>query len=234
MKIRKVFFLLLICTISVSAIYSQSNDHEIRELENFDQVTVAMGIDLTLVHGDQNVAEVDVENIELDDVLTKVDGRRLVIKLKGMDLKFKKNVKKNVNVKLTYKELEKIQANSGASVYSDMAVTSELMEVIATSGATIELALESDKVMAKANTGSVIELEGECNQLIVSAGTGSEIDGRNFETNIVEAKANTGSELRVWAKEKLFAKANTGAEIKYKGDPKVEKKKGTGGSVRKI
>ena len=231
-SISNFLFLLLICTSSWASSYAEI---EVRDLEDFTKLSVATGIDLTMSQGNENSAEITVDNIDLDQIVTKVEGNKLVVKVKGWNLDFGKKKKVKIIVALTYKELKHVSASSGASIVGQNNLSNDVLFIAASSGSEIDLQIEADQVATKASTGSEIMLSGECNSFQGSVSTGSEIEASDLESSIAEVKANTGSEINIWVTESLFAKANTGGEVRYKGNPEeIKKKKGTGGNVRKI
>ncbi|MDG2450196.1 MAG: DUF2807 domain-containing protein [Saprospiraceae bacterium] len=232
---KKVTFLNLFLFIILSSVTwaFPTLETEVRNLEEFSKLSVATGINLVLVPGDKNSAEIEATNIDLDDVLTKIDGNKLIVKVKGWNINFNKKRKVKIDVTLTYTDLKQVSASSGASLNSSHTLTNEHLDLHASSGASMELDIEGNQVEASASTGAFIKLTGECNALEAIVNTGAGIKSSGLEAATVEAKASTGSEIQVWATESLFAKANTGGEVRYKGDPDVRKKKGTGGSVRK-
>ncbi|MEE9373601.1 MAG: head GIN domain-containing protein [Saprospiraceae bacterium] len=233
---KKATILNLIVTLLISSSIF-ATDIEVRELGNFSRVAVATGINLILVPGNTNEAEIEVDNIDLEDIITKVEGRKLIIKVKGKNWGWKlgKRTRRKVNVTLTYKDINEISASSGARVTSDYALVNEEIEVSASSGSSVNLEIEGNDVEASASSGATITLSGECNTLDASVSSGSRIKGSDLEASDVEASASSGASMRIWAKESLYARASSGGTVKYKGNPeKMRKKKSSGGSVKQI
>lgn len=217
------------------AISSYALDSETRKLSDFSELSVATGINLELVKGNKNEAEIEAENIDLDEILTKVEGDRLVVKVKGKwgwnGLNWRK---KRINVILTYKDIEEVRVSSGAHVSSDDVLVGNDLDFNASSGASIRLEIEGNDVAADASSGANINLSGECDELDVDVSSGAGVKASRLEANYVRAGASSGATAKVWAKEKLKANASSGGSIRYDGEPEVSKRKSSGGSIRSI
>ncbi len=237
MKKATILNVIITLLLSSSLYILEAKDHEVRNLNNFSSVSVATGINLVLVQGSSNEAEIDVDNIELDEIITKVDGGKLTVKVKGnkWGSNWWKNRKRKVDVRLTYKNLEQISASSGANVTSDNTISNDDIELDASSGASINLDVDGTDIEADASSGSTISLSGECGTFDANVSSGARIKGADLEAGNVEASASSGASIRVWAKDGLNAKASSGGSIKYKGNPEsLKKKKSSGGSVRQL
>ena len=95
MKKTLSIFFILIFLISNQSFASVLRDTEVRKLDDFSKVTVATGINLVLVAGSKNEAEIEVDNIDLDDIITRVSGDKLTIKIQNWGIGIKKGKHKN-------------------------------------------------------------------------------------------------------------------------------------------
>ena len=210
-------------------------DSETRNLGDFDEVKVSSGIKLMLVPGNANKALIEVDEVELEDVITKIDGHKLVIKMANKKWSWKWKSSRKVEVTLTYKELEAVSASSGSSVKSDHTLSNDELEFDASSGASIHLEISGKDVEADASSGANIKLSRTADSFDVGVSSGSSIKASDLEAVSVTARGSSGGSIRVWAKEDLKAKVSSGASVRYKGNPKdIDKDKSSGGSVSKL
>jgi len=228
--IRYLVFLAFTFGLAISA---TAQDTELRSLDAFNEIKVATGIEATIVEGTTNQIEITANGIELDEILSSVKGGHLVVRLKT-SLNLWEEGRLDVQAIITYnQELAGIIANSGASIDSDNKVTSENIEIKASSGATLDLDIMCGDVKATVSTGAEMDLKGEARRLDLKFNTGSTFRGFDLQTQKARVKGGTGAEAQITVHEYIQTKVNTGATIEYKGNPsKQDINKGTGGEVR--
>lgn len=228
--IRHTVLLILLFGIS-STITAQET--ELRTLDPFTDIKVATGIEATLVEGTTNEIELTVNGIELDEIMTSVKGGQLVVRLKT-NLKLWEEGRLDAQVIITYnQELSGIIANSGASIYSDNIVSSDDIEIKASSGATLDLEAKCGDIKAMVSTGAEMRLHGEARRLDLRFNTGASFDGAELLTQKAKVRGGTGANAEINVSDYIKTNVNTGATLDYKGNPsKRDINKGTGGEVR--
>ena len=70
MKKSIVLFVFVASTALMSATLSAQSDTEVRDLDAFSEVSVSAGINLHLINGNENKAVIEVDDIDLDDVVS--------------------------------------------------------------------------------------------------------------------------------------------------------------------
>ena len=233
---NKTTFFLLAFSLLIGMSFTVIEDSETRNLGDFDEVKVATGVNLRLVAGNVNKAEIEVDGIELDEVITKIDGDRLTIKVDSKsNWGFGKKSRRKVNVTLTYKKLEAVAASSGSRVVSDDVLANDELDFDASSGSSINLEIRGQEVTAEASSGASIKLSGSAQSFDVEVSSGSTVKASDLESNDVKARGSSGASVKVWAKKSLKAKVSSGASVRYKGNPSnVDRDKSSGGSVTHI
>jgi len=226
MKLTNTIFLLFAI---VWGIQAQEPDHtQLRKVGSFDKVKAAKGINVTLIEGDKEEVDVHIKNAEVNDVITEVKNRKLIIKMKT---KIYKDMA--VQVYVTYRKLREIEAGSGATIDAENTICAESLKLRAGTDANLLLDVDVNNLEVS-GSACKIELEGETKFLEVSIGTGGKYLGYNLSSTEAYAKSTLGSVVEVSVKDKLGATAGSGGVVYYKGDPsKIEKKENTGGKVRK-
>ena len=236
MIMNKTTLILFVFSFFIGMSFTALGQSETRNLGNFDEVKVATGVNLTLVSGNVNKAEIEVDGIDLDEVITKIDGDRLTIKVDSKsNWGFGKKSRRKVNVRLTYKNLEAVAASSGSRVVSDDVLANDELDFDASSGSSIQLEIRGNEVNADASSGASITLSGSTESFDVEVSSGSSVKASDLESNTVKARGSSGASVKVWAKESLKAKVSSGASVRYKGNPSnVDRDKSSGGSVTHI
>jgi len=216
--------LLLFCLITAKAQSSES-----RNLPNFDEITVSMGIELVAQKGSENSIELEVSRIDLDDVITEVRGDRLYIKLTNG-----RHRGNRVKATLTYAEdLEEINVSTSAKVNFRSILEVDDIQVKTSTSGLVELEVKASSVDLGATTSGTIRIEGISDEVDASASTGGYINALDLEANDGYARANTGADVKLNVSDKLRASAGTGGTVRYAGKPRTDISTNTGGSVKR-
>ena len=216
----KKIILLLSFVVSGLAVMAQKTVNEPhvekRAVKSFHAVDVSSGIKLILTQGDKEelaVAAGDPSYLEYIETTVK-DG---VLKItRNQDWQFWKQWKNwKVTVYLSFKDLDKINASSGALV----------------SGTNLDF----DKLTVRMSSGALVELSGKTTDLNVDASSGALFKGYDLSSNICEAESSSGGSVQVKVAKELNARASSGGSIRYKGEGNIRDiKVGSGGTVKRL
>lgn len=216
----KKILLLLSFVVSGLAVMAQKTVNEPhvekRAVKSFHAVDVSSGIKLILTQGDKEelaVAAGDPSYLEYIETTVK-DG---VLKItRNQDWQFWKQWKNwKVTVYLSFKDLDKINASSGALVTGTN--------------------LDFDKLTVRMSSGALAELSGKTTDLNVDASSGALFKGYDFSSNICEAESSSGGSVQVKVAKELNARASSGGSIRYKGEGNIRDiKVGSGGTVKRL
>lgn len=217
--------MLLFASVAVAQGSGLQSEH--RDLPAFEKIKATKGINITLIEGDKQDVEINIKNGNLDDVITTVDKRMLVLKMKT---KIYKNMA--VQVYVTYTKLREIDAGMGASIDAENTIEADNLKISAGADTKIELDVEVTNSLEVSLGAARATITGTTKYLDVTANTGSKFFGFDLENEEAFVKANTGGLIQVKANKKLNATAGTGANVEYKGEPqKFEYKESLGGKV---
>ncbi|MDP4820375.1 MAG: DUF2807 domain-containing protein, partial [Saprospiraceae bacterium] len=207
-----------------------SQEKEVRKLNSFDAISVTGDIELVLVKGSEEQAEIFAEGIPADKLTLRVVRGELVLKL--LNAIFYKG--EHLKVVVTYKELREIRALAGASVRSEDTIKSDQLYLKSGSGANVTVAVKVNSLDVGATEGGVVSVKGSADKQDVAANTGGNYEGFELTCKRAYVRAGTGGVAEVTAEEELDATANTGGEIIYKGNPgKLQTKTLISGTIRK-
>ena len=238
---KKIFLSLLIIGISSSTLLAQKTINDAnadkRSVSGFHGVNVGTGIKLILTEGSTEDVAVSAAKTEYrDKIVTKVENGILKIyyenKLGAINTK---KERKELRAYVSYKNLDQLDANTGAEVQIEGTLKSASMKMSVNTGATVNGVIKTDDLDVDQNTGSVITLTGDAGKINVHGDTGSMFKGIDLKTDNCNVTATTGAGIYITVQKELSVKANTGGYVKYKGDAGVRDiKTNTGGSVSKI
>ena len=222
------------CQFDVNIGHENGNGNVVTEdrevTQDFDEVKGSRGLDVYLTKGNENKIVVEADENLLGLIETHISNGKLTITSS-------KNIgrAKAKKIHVTYVELSKIVASSGADVIGNSVIKSETLTLDCSSGADLEVEVFTKQLYAETSSGADIDVSGKANVLNAKASSGSDLNAKKLQVLTCYAKASSGANITVNVKDNLDAKASSGGDVKYYGNPvSVTKKDGSSGSIRKM
>lgn len=202
-----------------------------RETDPFDQIIVFGKLEVYIQKGDKTNVKLESDEIDLDNITTRTDGKELKVSLSD---KLLSNTKK-AKITITYNSLKKISANAGSEVNTIDTLIGNEFELESLSGSSLYVYAKCDSIDIDISSGSLVSIEGSTGSLEVEVGSRATFSGFDFICNNANVKANSGGLAKVKVAGSLNASATTKGNIIYDGEPKMKKVKETlGGKVEKL
>ncbi|PSL05646.1 head GIN domain-containing protein [Cecembia rubra] len=225
MKTKRIVLILTFFFAS-GVILAQTNS-ETRSLKTFNAVKVSNAIKVELVKGTENKVELTVSGIELGKVETSIVDETLEIRLARGNFR-----NHNVEAKVTYKDIQGIEALTSARVIAKSPIEASEAYLFASTSAYLEVEVEADVLNIEAATNAKIFVTGKVEGLGIRAFTNAEVDGQNLRADQVEVLANTASTVYFRTSGKIEGSAATAGKIFYRGNPnEINVKTSTGGTI---
>ncbi|MBT0608387.1 head GIN domain-containing protein [Aequorivita echinoideorum] len=226
-------FLFISCNFNVS-FGEDGNGNVVTEertvSENFTEIRGSEGLNVEITQGDENKITVEADENLLQYIETEVESGKLKI---GTSENIGRATAKNVYV--TFKQVNTLEASSGAELISKNVVKSENLSLNSSSGANLDVEIFAKKSTAKSSSGSQLLLRGKSSALVADASSGSKLDAKQLLVIDCDAEASSGATVTVNVKERLETRASSGGEINYYGNPSaVNSDKSRSGSVNKM
>lgn len=224
---RKLLATLLLAACFGSAVYAQNT--ETRKLDDFKTIGVGEAIELILIPGNKNEAKIVADNIDLEDIKTRVYGSTLKIELSGSNYR---NI--DVEITLTYKQLEELSVSSAADVKTRGAIKASDFEVSVSSAGSANLEVDATNIEVSVSSSGDLVLEGSATSQRVGVSSAGVYKGYDLNCDESYVKASSAGSARVTANKKIDARASSAGSVKYKGNPdKVYVNASSGGSASK-
>jgi hypothetical protein len=225
MKKRFIFSTLFAAGLTLNAQNIQT-----RDVDAFDKITVFGNIDVTIEKGIKEDVKIESGSVDIDDIKVKNDG--LTLKISSLDKIF--NGRRQIKIKITYRELRALTTNGGAELSGQMPVKGDKIELKAGSGSVLNLDVEMNVLKADVCQGATINLQGSCHSQEIEASTGGIFNAYELKCDSSYVKVNTGGLAKLKAIDLIDAAASTGGQISYRGEPKVKKEQTIlGGTIEK-
>lgn len=198
--------------------------------EDFTEIKGSSGLDIYLTQGSENKVTVKADENLHQYIETNIENGQLHI-----------TTSENIgdseakNVYVTFKNLTRIVASSGAEISGTSVVKSKDLSLKCTSGAEMELEVFSQSLSASTSSGDNMKLSGKASTFNADASSGSELEAKELLTINCTAEASSGAEVTVNVKEKLETQVGSGGEINYYGNPlSINSNESYSGSVNKM
>lgn len=226
MKFRTNSKIIVLFIFLLTSIIGYSQERVIN-LGDFNVLKVFSGVTLELIRSDEQKIVIIGEKKE--NLTVKNTNGKLKVFLNFPEL----YNDKDVNIKLYYKEdLDILDANEGAAIFSDQTFEQQNVTIRSQEGAYIHLVLDVKYVTVKAVSGGNIRLRGKVTDQEVEVTTGAIYEGYELDSEIAEVTSASGGRVEVKTSSFLEAKVRFGGKIEYKGNPvKVKTNKIMGGNV---
>ncbi|RFN59196.1 head GIN domain-containing protein [Marixanthomonas ophiurae] len=220
----KTFSTILIALITFSAFSQRMVE---KNIGDFDELKVFDLIEVNLIPSEENKVVIKGENTESVKIIN--DNGKLKIRMQ-LDERFDGE---ETFVEVHYTDVDIIDANEGARIVANEAITQNKIELRSQEGAKIRVGLKVNYVEMKAVTGGTIEASGLAKSQDITIRTGGIIEAMHLQTQDTNLKLFAAGEAEINASEKATIKVTAGGDVTVYGNPKeVKKKSFAGGTIR--
>tara|TARA_R110000868_G_scaffold173829_2_gene410215 strand:+ start:2597 stop:3271 length:675 start_codon:yes stop_codon:yes gene_type:complete len=222
---KKLFTVLVIVT---SGILSAQNPVE-KTIGQFTELKVFDLIQVKLVKSNDNKVVISGKNTE--DVL---------VNNKNGKLKIKMNLEKIFNgdgtkVTLYYTSFDILDANEGATIYSNDNIKQYEIDLKAQEGGKINVNFDVTYANIKVVTGGIIETSGTAKNQKVTLLTGGIYKGETVDTEKTEVSINAAGEAYIKASKLADIKIRAGGDVFVYGNPEtINESKVLGGRIKRM
>jgi len=207
---------------------------EVRKVSSFHAIVVSNGIDLVITQSNEEAVAVSASTPEIRSrIKTEVVNGELKI---YFDNKGWKNWKNNKELKayVSFKNLDGLEANSGADVSTDGNINVNSMDMNLSSGAGFNGTVTASHLNIDQSSGSDMHIKGKVADLKITTSSGSDFNGYDLISENCKADASSGSGIEITVNKELQAQASSGGGINYKGNGTITSvSNSSGGKVKK-
>ena len=210
--------LTIVTILSVSMLYGQGK--ETRTTGQFLDIDIQGPFKVKLIKGDVGKLKIDSEAIPLDEIITDVRGKQLVVKLKSrVYLKEKYYDADYIQLEISYDKIEEIEVSMGCQLAMSDAITQDYLRVESTMGAELELDIKVEELISKVSMGGIVNARGTAEYAEIVASMGGEFHGTDLQSEKTDVRSGMGGYVSIYSSERLKGSASMGGVIRYTGDP---------------
>jgi hypothetical protein len=226
---KTISYLFAVAALLASFNLLAQTNQETRSLQSFNAVKISNSIEAELIKGDKNEIHISASGIELDRVSAGTNKQTLEVKITGSNFSAT-----SVKVKITYKEISEVTANTAAKVFVKDPLTARTVQINAATSGYIEAEVNTQALVLDAATNAKVVIDGTSETLDLRAFTNAEINGDNLEVDEANVRVNTAASANFTVNESIEGSAATAGKVYYNGDPNfVDVKTNTGGVIEK-
>lgn len=202
-----------------------------KDMGTFSDLKTTNRIKIELIQGSEEKIVLDAKD-EKDVSLTNKNGK-LIIKNNIKELVSDSDYK--IVVKVYFKELKNITAESGSYIVSNKKIDANSLKISSNSGSQVNLKLKVTTLEAKVFAGANITLEGSGTTGTLIGTAGGVIDASKLVFNDATATVNAGGKIEVNASNTVNATTRAGGYVNIYGNPKTVTEKSTaGGTIKRV
>ncbi|MGQ7867937.1 head GIN domain-containing protein [Sunxiuqinia sp. sy24] len=200
-------------------------DEETRELPSFSEISVKIPATVYVEHGEEQSVEVVAKSSTLEEIITEVKGRELIIRFAAKNYIFKSFTPGKIEVYITVPEINALSLSGSGKIINDGSIASRILDLsVSGSGDILLDDLKANRVKATVSGSGNINIAGDgvADDLAVNLSGSSNFKGINFESTDVMVKISGSGNADVFAVKNLNVRIAGSGNVIYQGNPLVD------------
>jgi len=237
MKKLPILLTLLLCA---SVLFAQNTtirdaNAQVRNVGSFHAIEVSSGIHLYLKQGNTDAVAVSASSSDIiSRMKTEVENGKLKIYIDMHGLNGWNSKNKNLKAYVTIKDIDALEANSGADATTDGNINTSDMKITLSSGADFDGQVTASKLLVDQSSGSDMDIKGKVDNIEIKTSSGSDFKGYDLVSETCKADASSGSGIEITVNKNLQAEASSGGNVNYKGNASISQiSNSSGGRIKK-
>lgn len=207
---------------------------EVRQVSSFHAIEVSNGINLIIKQGSTEAVAVSASSSDIRDrIKTEVVNGKLKIYFDNHGW-HDWSIKKNLKAYVSFKNIDALEANSGADASTDGNINVTNLNIDLSSGADFDGTVTATSLDIDQSSGSDMHIQGKVSDLKITTSSGSDFNGYDLVSETCKADASSGSDIEITVNKELQAEASSGGDINYKGSAVITNvSNSSGGKIKK-
>jgi hypothetical protein len=235
MKTKQLFLSLFILGIIFSnVVFAERNE---REVPSFSEISLRISGKVHLEQGNRQSVRIEAEPSTLEEIITEVKGRTLIIRFKSTSLFRRTFNPGRVDIYITVPEVDALSVSGSGDIEAESKIEARILDLAVSGSGNILLEnLDAERVKA-AISGSgdiLIGGGGTADELNVAVSGSGNVKAENFEVGNAEVKISGSGSCMVNATELLRARVAGSGNVLYHGNPQIDASVAGSGRVKKL
>lgn len=224
MKTNLIIFALVIAGF-FAGMPQVSAQREIREVPVFTDISLRVSASLHVRQGDIQKVEVEASRATLDELITEVKDRALVIRFPTRQLLNRNFDPGKINIYVTVPEINALMLSGSGDIMADGPVTTRIMDLnVSGSGSIILNHLNADKVKAViSGSGDVVIKDGKTADEFNATVSGSgNIKAADYEAQEVNIRILGSGNSYIHSDGNIYVRIAGSGSVYYSGNPNID------------
>jgi len=207
----------------ISSIHAEgaSDQTETRDVRDFDRVVLETGGNLTVQYGKQESLTINAPNNILQNIITEVRERTLMIGFKDRTSGYIGSITYN----LTMIEINGLATVSSGNIQAAEVITKKLKIRSSSSGSITVDSLHTDYVGVLLNSGGNCTIHGgEIDELNATLSSSGDLIAGTLKSRTASLKLNSSGNATVWVTAEMNVSMVSSGNLMFYGNPQVNSK----------
>ncbi len=231
-KISLIFVIFLALSFS-NQLFAEK---EKRDVATFSEVALRIDAKIYLVQGSRQSVEVVAKASTLEELITEVKGRSLVVRFPNKTL-FKNSFKPGkIEIYVTVPDIDGLSVSGSGDILAG-SIESRIIDLAVSGSGNIVLDnLESKRVTASVSGSGNIEIKkgGVADELTVAISGSGNVKAEEFEATDVVVRTSGSGSCYITTNGSIKARIAGSGDVYYRGNPSIDSSVAGSGKVRKI
>lgn len=198
---------------------------EERELPSFSEISLRVPATLYLEQGKKQSFEVLAKSSTLEELITEVKGRELIIRFKATNYIWKDFEPGKIEIYITVPEIDALTLSGSGDIINDGSIETRILDLsVSGSGDILLDDLKAERVKASISGSGTIELAGDGTAedlSVIISGSGN-YNGLDFKAKDANVKIVGSGKARLHADKHLKVRTAGSGDVVYKGNPLID------------
>jgi len=198
---------------------------ENREVSAFSEITLRVPAKVYLEQGEKQSIEITARESVLEEIITEVKGRELVIRFSTKSALFKDFDSAKIEIYITVPEIGALSVSGSGDIINDGPIDTRILDVAVSGSGNVMLDdLEAERVKVTVSGSGDVKLagSGKTGDLSVAVSGSGNFRGIDFPAEDVEVKMSGSGNVDVYAENSLKVRAAGSGDVTYRGNPSID------------
>lgn len=210
----KKHVLLIAISLFATSLYAQNQ--EVRQVGDFNYVSMGISGDLVIRQGTKNEVILQGDEETLDNIETYVSGDKL--KIRSESSSWFKNIDK-IKVYITIKDFKGISVSGSGDVKSEGTLKGTTVDLGVSGSGDMDIALQATDIDCSISGSGSISLKGKGKTGSLTISGSGRMDATDYEVESINVRISGSGGAYVYATKEIDSRISGSGTIHYKGDP---------------
>ena len=200
-------------------------DNVEREVASFSEISLRVPAKLYVEQGEKQSVEIVAKSSTLDELITEVKGRELIIRFAAKNYIFKDFTPGKIEIFVTVPEVNALSLSGSGDIINDGPIESRILDLAVSGSGDIVLDdLKSERVKVAISGSGNVKLAGDgiADDLSINTSGSGNFKGIGFKAQDIKVKLAGSGNAEVAAEKSLNVRTAGSGNVLYKGNPLID------------